>query len=108
MTSETPCLPGCLTTRGRGGDVISHAPNCPNAKPSEPPACHICGQEQSKHIGAYRACPVPEPQSEPPIDWAAADESAHKFLKACWEPLSREAKEINLIAAIMRSAGRIS
>lgn len=102
MTSETPCLSGCLTTRGRGGDVISHSPNCPNApkpaalascgcrdrvdiphalnchenvkdaQPVEPPAC-ICGKPgcEGTHVR-------PEPQSEQPIDWEAADEWAAK------------------------------
>jgi len=40
MTSETPCLPGCLTIRGRGGDVVSHSPDCPNAKPAPEPCQH--------------------------------------------------------------------
>jgi len=70
MTSETPCLSECLTTRGRGGDVISHSPNCPNApKPAEPPACDCWKHERQVCDICQGVGGKDKPQSEPPIDW---------------------------------------
>jgi len=84
MTSETPCLNACDS---KPPGVGYHAPNCPNAKPAPPQErllkpCHICGQEQSRHIGAYNACPAPPQDAEPGIDHEAATRFASWALKA--------------------------
>lgn len=89
MTSETPCPPGCrewptYPSNGIGwansdGVSVTHVPNCPNAKPAEPPACKCghgkpphemddsCGECTASKCACDRYDPKQEPQSEPPI-----------------------------------------
>ena len=90
MTSETPCPPGCrewptYPSNGIGwansdGVSVTHVPNCPNAKPAEPPACKCghgkpphemddsCGECTASKCACDRYDPKQEPQSEPTID----------------------------------------
>lgn len=92
MISETPCLSGC---RCKCGDLLyngahhaignapfqpeSHAPNCPNAQPAEPPACKCGGNLLPNVVHTPDGCYSVPPQSEPPID--------HRFeaMHAAWK-----------------------
>lgn len=75
MTNQKPCLPGCVTTRGRGGDIKSHAPGCPKAapKPAEP---DYCGCEPGTECDNHN--PAPEPTSPPPVEPGSVDKN-HAF-----------------------------
>ena len=63
---ETPCQPGCMTTHGRGGDIISHARYCQNANP----VCRVedepwCSMEGGKHHPACADAPKAEAPPKP-------------------------------------------
>lgn len=114
MTEAKPCLPGCVTTQGRGGDIKSHAPACPNAAPKaseapeEEPKClpdceRNCWSGQDKHaygcpvaalfyLDLKEPAPAPEPKqgSEEPVDWDAAKASSESWAKG--RPLPHDLK----------------
>ena len=81
MTTETPCLSGCVLSWATGdeksAEFIDHAEGCPNApKPAEPPACGCHGPCGSADCCERCGEPQGSDGSEPPIDWEAAEGNA--------------------------------
>lgn len=78
MTTETPCLSGCVLSWATGdeksAEFIDHAEGCPNApKPAEPPACGCHGPCGSADCCERCGEPQGSEGSEPPIDWPEAE-----------------------------------